>query len=627
MSRCRTPTPILRITPEDGRHDRRPVLPVATLAALVVLATLAGPALPVTTPATGPTSPDSPASLAAQQTTVERPVPVDSARGIETIGPELRSRLDVFEDVEGFVEARLFERDDGGTILEISFRRDGRLLRERRHLDEDVARSLRAHLVRRIDERGVGEGAAETATADEGAGEGSTTASTDESTEEIAQDPAPDTPEIEPGEPRVEPREATPDEGREPRDEPASSASAAPPGPDADRDADASTPRSPGRAGLLVGHTLLGLGFYGWALPEVLGLEGERARAATHLAAGGLSYLVPDRLTRGAPVGPEHRHMSLWGGTRGILYGHLAASAVTGDDRFGDRAHLTAALAASVAGSVLGYRAVEVEELDEGTALVWTSLADVGSLAGAGIAYAAGLYDDRTHRRTLDGPWPFHPVIVPETRPAHRRAPHLAVLAVAGAGLATGRWLGRRDSFSVGDAYALRSAVALGGQLALPVAELAVRGDGDDRAKRYAAGAVAGAAFGVAAGAEVLRGRTLDRRSGLLLNAGQVAGTAGALGLAWFLAPGGDDSAQLYATSAAVGGLVGLAVAYRHVGAGSGADATQDAAGDAVSANAAGRDRAGRDGVRIEWSPAAAVVGAATGSGAAGAPPLLRIRF
>lgn len=550
-----------------------------------------------------------PSLLAAQETIVERQVPVDSARGLRTIGPDLRRELGLFEDVEGFVEARLFELDDGRTVLEISFRRDGGLLRERRYLPPEVVASLRSHLIRRIAERDVPPVAVAPPEAGTADGAGAPTDGGDRQGE---------------------------DEDGQGEDAPAESGPVADgpvakgPGPVVDRDGATARDGAPGRRGLLLGHALLGVAFHGWAVPELLGVRGARPRAAAHLATAGLSYLVPHLLTRDLPVDAAHRHASLWGGTRGIAYGLLAASAVTGEETYRDRAHLGSALAFSVAGSVLGYRAVDERDLDEGTALLRTTLADVGTLAGAATAYAAGLYDDRTRPRLFRGRGPW---IVPTTEPAHRHAPHLTVLALTGAGFAAGHWLGRRDSFTVGDVHALRSAVALGVQLALPLAELTVRED-DGRWKRYAAGAVIGTAFGAAGGAEALRGLGLERGDGLLLNAGQLAGTLGALGLAWFVAPD-EDHARHYTMSSALGGVLGLAVAARAIAGGTDGDGDggEEDAGSRAAGGVTGRDtphgreNGARQGVRIELSPAGVLAGAASGRFGAVPPTVLRIRF
>lgn len=499
----------------------------------------------------------SPDPSRAQQPVVrERQIPVDSALAVEEITPELRDELGVFPEIEGFRSARLFRLEDGRTVLEISFERDGTLNRERRQLGQEALAELRNEIRNRLAESRPSGGA------------------------------------------RV-----------------------------------AAAPSQEGRGRLVLGETLLGLGFYGWALPAALKLDDPRPAVAAYLLTAGASFYLPYRLTRDAPVTDAHRHMALWGGTRGILYGLLLEGSLSRDGELGGRRGLAAGLATSVAGSVLGYGAVDMARLDEGTSVLWSSLADAGTLAGFGTAYAAGFYDDMT-RAAVD-PVSGVPTGGVEVRNANPRAADLTALAGSAAGLAAGAWLGGLRHYGTGDVSVLRSAILLGAEVGVPVAELTV-GDSDRRGRRWAAGAVIGGVAGLAGGASFLGKKRFTPSQGLLMNAGQIAGGMVAVGATWLITPHGGNE-LLYAGAAALGSAAGLALTYRALSVRERIGARSDAAPGrrTVRRSTSGGQRAsshGTDGVQIELRPAALLGAWSPSGGGRSRParplaPFLTLRF
>lgn len=84
----------------------------------------------------------------------ETQVPLDEEGRIEAIDARLAGQLGLFVDeYPGFTEARLFEAAEGSFVLEISLRRDGRLVRERQNLSAGEAEELRMMVSRRVVER------------------------------------------------------------------------------------------------------------------------------------------------------------------------------------------------------------------------------------------------------------------------------------------------------------------------------------------------------------------------------------------------------------------------------------------------------------------------------------------
>lgn len=81
--------------------------------------------------------------LAAQEVAV----PIDSAGRLQVISRDLERRLQLFPDIAGFLEARLFEAPDGTFTLEITHRLDGRLARTRRAMTAAEAAAFRQRVL------------------------------------------------------------------------------------------------------------------------------------------------------------------------------------------------------------------------------------------------------------------------------------------------------------------------------------------------------------------------------------------------------------------------------------------------------------------------------------------------
>lgn len=407
------------------------------------------------------------ASLPAQ--VVERQVPVDSTLDVFEITPELRNSLDLFPGVPGFESARLFSTDAGTFVLEITARREGRLIRTRRLLDPEELTAFRADLGRRA----------------------------------AALDA-----------PLVRSRE--------------------------------------GRGELVLGHTLLALGFHGWAVPVVLDLDSTRGRVAAYLLTAGAGFYLPYHLTRNRSVTEAHRRLSLWGASRGGIAGATLGGLLEGDG--GDeRVHLGLALAGSVAGSLGGFAVAGSARPEEGTAALWSAMGDFGMAFGFGSALAAGFYD----RESVIAENGFS-----EESYVNLRAGNALGLLGTGAGLLAGRWMGEREDYTVGDATVLRASGLLGAHVALPVANAL---DADDEG--HVAAALVGAAAGIGVGDRLLRPESFSAGQGILVAVGQLAGGLSALGLAYLVDDGADE--LTYLTTSALGSVAGFTLTFRALGGGS----------------------------------------------------------
>jgi len=317
-----------------------------------------------------------------------------------------------------------------------------------------------------------------------------------------------------------------------------------------------------GRAGLVVTSAVLGIGFYGWAVPAVLDLE-DRPAVGAYLLAAGASFLLPYTLTTRRAVSRAQRNAAAWGATRGIVYGLALGDALTGgeeeDEGAGNDGDVTLAtsVATSILGGVLGFAYGGRPGVDEGLVAYRAAMGDFSLLYGFGTAVALGLYDR--------DPICQGDICVSDSEPDRTPAGHLVALGVAAAGTwAAGRWPSAR-SYTLGDTRVLRSFGLLGAQAALPFHAAAT--DGGEHDRSLAATMVLGSAAGLLVGDRLLRDRQLSSGDGLLVLAGHVAGGLGALGIAYlFDSDGGGNEDVLYLGATAAGSLAGSWLTLRAVG-------------------------------------------------------------
>ena len=368
-----------------------------------------------------------------------------------------------------------------------------------------------------------------------------------------------------------------------------------------------------GRSGLVLTETLLGLGLYGWAVPEGFHIDSSRGAVAAYLLTAGLSFYLPYRITRNASVSLAERNAAVWGATRGIVYGPLVGNLLNGPDdpnesfEASDQRSATSALSVlgmSLAESVLGYQIAQGLGASEGEVAFWSAGGDFGIPFGFGLAYLAGLFDENVQRCEFDL------CVVDEY--VGTRAGYGATLAMAMASPWLARLSGQGGYYTAGDARALRSMGVLGAQLVLPLAWAAFQQGDRSEDKPLVAAVLAGSAAGIWLGNHVLRERSLTGGDGLLVLAGHLAGGLGALGVTYLLDGGERADDLVYLTTSALGSAAGALLTLQ-----------------AVSGGSSGRAASSGTGVGIEFTPAAVVMPLLAKrqfGGSAGAP-FLTIRF
>lgn len=301
-----------------------------------------------------------------------------------------------------------------------------------------------------------------------------------------------------------------------------------------------------GRYLLLSQSTLLGVGFYGWALPYVLDVEEAPAFTLFTLTAGA-SFFLPYVLTEGQPVTYGMANLSRYGATRGLAHGALLSRLVQGDeeectyidgdvvycdDDFGeDRAEVATMLLASVAEGVGGYLWARGERMTAGTANAVATGGDFGLAAGLATAFLAGT-DDIGERATA-----------------------AITLPVAAAGVVAGRAVAARRDYTWGDVDLIYTGGALGAFSGAALSEMV----GLEEKPTVVLG-MAGAAAGLYLGDRLVRGTDFTVSQAALNRLGTLAG--GLVGAGVGVLVSEDDPTPAF-VGAALGAGLGYFATYR----------------------------------------------------------------
>lgn len=377
-----------------------------------------------------------------------------------------------------------------------------------------------------------------------------------------------------------------------------------------------------GRGRLVLTQTLLGLGFYGWAVPVIMDLDEAQSAVGAYLLTAGASFYIPYRLTRNRSVSRAHSDLTFYGSTRGILAGALVADALLSDNPTNEgRKRLAGTLIGSVAGSVLGFAAVNGFDPTEGRASLWGTMGDFGFVGGAALAHLVGPYDEEvvTYR---DGDFEYT-----DSELRNPAAGHLMTIAGGVAGLLASSRIGG-PNFTEGNSGGLRSAGILGAQVGVTLGQAlgieTERQEGDlvlveDDTRVLAAGGLVGGIAGIYLGNRLLEDKRFTSGEGLLINAGHLAGGVTALGLTYLITEDLDDEPLLYLSTSTAGSLLGAWIVYRTLGGGSENLAARGGMGR-------GSTGEGRGGVSVAIHPQNLLLGSMSERNRAPGP-LLTIRF
>jgi len=292
-----------------------------------------------------------------------------------------------------------------------------------------------------------------------------------------------------------------------------------------------------GRFLLLGQTTLLGVGFYGWAVPESLGVEGGAAYAGTYLLTAAGSFFLPFMLTQDQPVTFGMANLSRSGAMRGVGHGALLYHLLTGPDPEDfeaglarERARLGTMVLTSLGEGVGGYLWARSEDMDPGRAATIANGADLGQLWGMGLSGVSG-EDDFS-----------------------RRGPAGLALAGAAAGVWAGsEWSARRD-YTWGDANVMRTGGAVGILSGLALADAVAGGE----SAVYWGGALLGSAAGAIVADRMVDGLDFSVGQSVLVQLGTLAGGLTGLGVAALV----EAETTGLLISSAVGAAAGFGLTY-----------------------------------------------------------------
>jgi len=324
-----------------------------------------------------------------------------------------------------------------------------------------------------------------------------------------------------------------------------------------------------GRTILIAGTTLLGLSFYGWALPVAGEVSDDQAAVGIYLLTAAGSFFLPFAATGGHEVTYGMTDLALHGATRGIVHGILFYQLFAGNENT-SQGNIGSAVAGSLAEGLGGYVWAQRSRMSAGNATTIGTLGDFGLLEGLGFATLADYYDDD---RNQEGA--------------------AVMLAGSAVGFAGGAVLAGHRRFSYGDAAVMRNAGLLGTFAAVMATDW-FKPD-DDKASVTAA--MVGGVVGLAAGDRLVANTEFTVNQSVLVTLGMVAGGALGLGIGYVSSGNSSDNATLLLTSSMLGAALGFAATY----------------GPFLSTARA--DRVGRSSWRIDVSPLASMLAATHGSG------------
>jgi hypothetical protein len=291
-----------------------------------------------------------------------------------------------------------------------------------------------------------------------------------------------------------------------------------------------------GRFLLLGTTTLLGLGYYGWAVPVMLDMDDGRAILATYMITAAGSFVLPFLYTRDRPVTYGMANAGFWGATRGLAGGAYLAWLL--DAEASDRTTAALGLAGSLGGGLAMYE--------------WARRTDMS----AGDAHVIGNYGDYGHA------WALSAMLVAQPDP--ERVIAASALAGSAAGLVLGARRAPRLPYTWGDAEIQRGGFYLGMYNALAAWSMFAGDDpGDDAARALGALLIGGSVAGLHVSDRLLAGHDFTAGQGILVNLGAVAGGLLGAGIGVLVAGDDVDNPRVILGLSALGANAGFGLTYR----------------------------------------------------------------
>ncbi len=307
-----------------------------------------------------------------------------------------------------------------------------------------------------------------------------------------------------------------------------------------------------GRTGLLISSSIVGLGFYGYAVPITFGIDGDKEFIASYMLVGASGFLIPYYATRYKNVTVPQLSMTLFGQTRGIANGFILGELIHNAPDFNEESgnweeylklqdkHERLTIGLGILGSLTegfaGFKLASKWNYSIGSASIHQMWGDVGLLSGILFADVFKLTGSnlRSDEQMKFGTW----------------------FTSSMGGLVAGRFFADSRNYTLGDAIFYRSTIALAASL--PV--VFVHYFDPNGTQPYSASILLGGLTGSYLGWKALQGRDFTTAQGFIISLGMISGGLIGLGTGALIAD--DFNADVLLTTTAIGAITGYGLFY-----------------------------------------------------------------
>ena len=287
-----------------------------------------------------------------------------------------------------------------------------------------------------------------------------------------------------------------------------------------------------GRPLLVTTTSMMGLFFYGWAVPFLtMENEPDEVIVGTYMVVASASTFVPLWLTRDKPVTEGAALLATYGATLGTLHGALLPHSL--DPSPAEEEPVVAALGFSLFEAVGGFAWASRTNMRAGHAATIGTGGMIGTLYGLGFGDFADA--DKTGNCT-------------------------AALVGSGLGIAGAALYAPHRDFSYGDASVMRSAGWIGGLTGIAIAEAANTDEWDEV---NSASAMIGGAAGLVIGDRMVKNTEFSFGQGLMVDFCAIGGGLFALGIGTMVAGSNEHESEILWLATAAGTLGGFYGGYR----------------------------------------------------------------
>lgn len=287
-----------------------------------------------------------------------------------------------------------------------------------------------------------------------------------------------------------------------------------------------------GRLQLIINSTILGLGFWGWALPTMLEVNNGAVSAGLYLLTAGTSFAVPYFLTTNSNITKAIGNYTSYGGYAGIVHGLLLFDLINGGiSNAPSNAVIGTIMFSSITEMIVNYAIAKNQNFNSGKASTLISTSIFGAFLGFALSDFFSLYD-------TPGAWSG------------------VTIATSGLGYLTGDILTKNQSYSEGDAIVLTASGLLGA--ALPISIVALTNPSES--KPYSLAGAIGAGIGLWLGNYLTSGVDFETSQGDYIMLGTLGGGLIGAGIGLIITSSGEsrNSIPLFATAGGIGGFTAL---------------------------------------------------------------------